>query len=1521
MFNKYIDHQGFIFFFRLKKIEATKNCQLQRETTNDVPYSSNQCKTEKVKLDTKSIVLFKQEEPTNNSVATTTTCEDLRNNTLQEKRSKIITQTTIFQQEATKNYIEKNTDSEDSTNTIKKEKKQNKVLLQTFVLQQEESTNNEVATTSDSKDYSNNIQEKKRQIFQEEKSSNNDVVTTIASKDSTNTTQEDKRQSKIVSQTIVLQQEETINNDVATTTGTEDSTNTTQEEKRQSKIVSKTIFFQQKKATKDDVATIKDSEDSTNAIQDEMRQSKIISQATVFQPIEATRSIYANTTSSEDSLNNTQEEKNQNKITSQTVVFQQKEATKNIVEKTIDSKDLANNTLGENKQSKTIPQTNLLEKSKPKISIKSMKMKINNKLKITHNTDLTPKSQCDTLQNDKLRQSSLENFKETCDLQTEIKAVSNSTIESDTCNTSDAISLNIIESNTTLQQRTVGMSSVHLDSSVDKSIHVEVIRSTSNSAVKDKCENEITVTGKSNFNLETSSLFNDQVCSLKNNTTEIKNKSILHITEVQNRLRQNVLKRKMQESLSSAKQPRNIHEESDENCFYLETLRKNLSTTKSTDKINLSEKNLIINNRDSSFLAETSNLESTENNVQRLSEPPGKISNPQSFFNQKLLPSSLSISNVSEKSVKNALEKLQSPNLHVTPIEKSGKPNLCVKASEVCSINNNRATSSFNKSCVDTSESKTYKKSNKLSKLLKTSPPSYIHVEKTKKGVNFEEKLVFDSLVYKHSEEEHKTSRQLSEQSTHQDTITKKLKSDNTNVQYHKNCTPVDESSNGTKESVNVFHQANVASNTSSQHKTNMYSSLNCAESSVKGSTTTVDTITGQVVTCEENNTSKIIPARTKQNEDNIPAVSDNTVSSSCAVENIFSRDHLSVNNRSQNVLGTQLHPLKPISSSEGLRWQSLRNTEINKLIESVFQLYKKVFQPYRGNQRVPLDIKCAAIKCLELMKRDLVVNDNDVLYIMLKTYFLKFKEKTEINITKVAEVLHLSIADRARCKERVNSACKLTSSYLREQEKTRALSEYNKSINSRSKIFKSIFNYFLEDFKEITPILLMPLYFRITQALLRFDTENAAYVYLVRQQILCLLKNDDDGGFSISSSSLKDEIFKFLNLPNEVFLSSFTFVKELLVSFFMLACNRAEAKEVLDFAKFEPCSPQLQRLLAEQQQTLEKNQGNKEKRTNMTPPSTCISPQNASFRILSSPTNAVRIDQTKTGPQANVPQEKINTELNHQILPINYMQSLPATKPINYQQMVTSNQGSIGQVPHSSQQFQMYPHHTSTQNQKPIIQELYEPKQLMQHASFQQTFENANQYRGQLVHRSLQATNQMVLPYNYQQNHSLQNFQNKNPSFVHISNQQTSTTIPQQVNYQPTNIAKQTLDNKHYEFERRRELQSSNNNPNTMKQNVNLGLSGPRTKQPPPYTASMYRQKISAKELIKEQCLMNRGQTFTAVGPEQLMVQQTTFTPNLVEGSSIQSLPGIFNNAVAPNISDLGHYQMTSAVSIFIIK
>lgn len=1508
MFNKYIDSSGICFFFRLKKIEATKNCQLQRETTNDVPYISNQYKTEKDKLDTKSIALFKQEEPTNNSVATTTTCEDLRNNTLQEKKSKIITQTAIFQQEATKNYIEKNTDSEDSTNTFKKEKKQNKVLLQTFVLQQEESTNNEVATTSDSKDYTNNIQEKKRQIFQQEKSSNNDVVTTIASKDSTNTTQDDKRQSKIVSQTIALQQEETINNDVATTTGTEDSTNTTLEEKRQSKIVSKTIVFQQKKATNDDVATIKDSEDSTIAIRDEMRQSKIISQATVFQPIEATRSIYANLTSFEDSTNNTQEEKNQNKITSQTVVFQQKEATKNIVENPMDSKDSANNTLGENKQSKTIPQTNLLKKNKPKtkISIKSIQMKINNKLKITHNTDLTLKSLCDTLQNDKLRQSSLGNFKETCDLQTEIKAVSNSTTESGTCNTSDAISLNIIESNTSLQQTTVGMSSVHLDSSVDKSMHIEVITSTSNSAVKDKCENEITDTGKSKFNLETSSLFNDKVCSLKNNATEIKNKSILHIMEVQNRLRQNVLKRKMQESLSSAKQPRNNHEESDENSFYLETLRKNLSTTESTDKINVSEKNLIINNRDSSFLAETSNLESTENNVPRLSEPPGKISNPQSFFNQKL-PSSLSISIVSEKSVKNALEKLQSPNLHLTPIEKSGKPNLCVKASEVCSINNNRATSSFDKSCVDTSESKTYKKSNKLSKLLKTSPPSCIHVEKTKKGVNFEEKL----------EEEHKTSMQLSEQSTHEDTITKKLKSDTTNVQYHKNCTAV-ETSNVTKES--VFHQANVTSNTSSQHKTNTYSSLNCAESIVKGFTT-VDTITGQVVTCEENNTSKIIPDGTKQNEDNIPAVSDNTVSSSCALENIFSRDHLSVNNRSQNVLGTQLHPLKPISSSEGLRWQSLKNPEFNKLIESVFQLYKKVFQPYRGNQRVPLDIKCAAIKCLELMKRDPVVNDNDVLYIMLKTYFLKFKETTEINITKVAEILHLSIADRARCKERVNSACKLTSSYLREQEKTRALSEYNKSINSRSKIFKKIFNYFLEDFKEETPILLMPLYFRITQALLRFDTENAAYVYLVRQQVLCLLKNDDDGGFSISSSFLKDEIFKFLNFPNEVFLSSFTFVKELLVSFLMLAFDRAEAKEVLDFAKFEPCSPQLQWLLAKQQHTLEKNQGNKEKRTNMTPPSTCISPQNSSFRILSSPTNAVHIDQTKPGLRANVPQEKMNTELNHQILPINYMQSLPATKPISYQQMVTSNQGSIGQVPHSSQQFQMYPHHTSTQNKKPIIQELYEPKQLMQHASFQQTFQNANQYRGQLVHRPLQATNQIVLPYNYQQNHSLPNFQNKNPSFVHIPNQQTSTTIPQQVNYLPTNIAKQTLDNKHYEFERRRELQSSNNNPNTMKQNVNLGLTGPRTKQPSSYTASMYRQKTSAKELIKEQCLMNRGQTFTAVGPEQLMVQQTTFTPNLVEGSSIQSLPGIFNNAVAPNISDLGHYQMTSAVSIFIIK
>lgn len=1455
MFNKYIDSSGNYFFFRLKTIEATKNCQLQRETTNDVPYFSNQCETEKDKLDTKCIVLFQQEEPTNNSVATTTTCEDLRNNTLEEKKSKIVTQAAVFQLEATKNYFEKNTDSEGSTNTIKKEKKQNKVLLQTFVLQQEESTNNEVATTSDSKDYTNNIQEIKRQIFLQEKSSNNDV-TTIASKDSTNTTQEDKRQSKIVSQTIVLQQKETINTDVTTTTGTEDSTNTTQEEKRQSKILSKTIVFQQEKATNNDVAIIKNSEeDSTNAIQEEMRQSTIISQATVFQPIEATRSIYANTTSSEDSTNNTQEEKNQNNITSQTVVFQQKEATKNIVETNIDSKESANNTLGENKQSKTIPQTNLLKKSKKvkpktKVSIKSIKMKLNNKLKISHNTDLAPKSLCDTLQNEKLRQSSLGNLKETCDLQTEIKAVSNSKIESDTCNTSDAISLNIIESNTSLQQTTVGMSSVHLDSSVDKSIHVEVIRSTSNSAVKDKCENEITDTGKSKFNLETSSLFNDKVCSLKNNTTEIKNKSILHIMEVQNRLRQNLLKRKMQESLSSAKQPRNIHEESDKNKFYLETLRKNLSTTESTDKINLSEKNLIINHRDSSFLAETTNLESTENNVPRLSEPPGKRSNPQSFFNQTLLPSGLSISIVSEKSVTNALEKLQSPNLHLTPIEKSGKPNLCVKASEVCSINNNRATLSFNKSCVDTSEPKTYKKSNKLSKLLKTSPPSYIHVEKTKKGVNFEEKLVFDSLVYKISEEEHKTSRQLSEQSTHQDTITKKLKIDTTNVQYHKNCTAVDETSNVTKESVNVFHQANVASNTSSQHKTNTYSSLNCAESIVKGSTT-VDTITGQVLTCEENNTSKVIPDGTKQNEDNIPAVSDNTVSSSCAL-----RDHLTVNDRSQNVLGTRLHPSKPSSSSasEELSWQSLRNAEFNKLIESVFQLYKKVFQPYRGNQRVPLDIKCAAIKCLELMKRDPVVDDNDVLYIMLKTYFLKFKETTEINITKVAEVLHLSIADRARCKERVNSACKLTSSYLREQEKTRALSEYNKSINSRSKIFKNIFNYFLEDFKEETPILLMPLYFRITQALLRFDTENAAYVYLVRQQILCLLKNDD-WGFSISSSFLKDEIFKFLNFPNEVFLSSFTFVKELLVSFFMLACDRAEAKEVLEFAKFEPCSPQLQRLLAKQQQTLEKNQGNKEKRTNITPHSTCISPQNASFRILSSPTNAVRIDQTLPGPRANVPQEKMNSELKHQILPINYMQSLPATKPINYQQMVTSNQGSIGQAPHSSQQFQMYPHHTSTQNQKPIIQELNEPKQGIQHASFQQTFQNANQYRGRLVHRSLQATNEKVLPYNYQQNHSLKNFQNKN-LFYYIPNQQTSTTIPQQVNYPPTNI----------------------------------------------------------------QCSVNRGQTFTAVGPEQL-VQQTTFTPNLVERSSIQSLPGIFNNAVTPNISDLGHYQMTSAVSIFIIK
>lgn len=1491
LFNKYINSSG-IYFFRLKKIEATKNRPLQRETTNDAPYFSNQCNIEKDKLPTKSDIHFQQEEATNNSVAKTTTSKDFANITREEKRQSVIVSPTIlFQQEEATNYdVAITTDSEDSTNTIQEKKRQSKVVSQTAVFQPIEATKSTFATTTDSEDSRNNTQDKKRQskllsqtiVFQQKEATNNSFATTTSSKDYTNNIQEKKRQSKTISQAAVFQQKEAINNNVATTTGSEDSTNTTQEEKRLSKIVSQTIVFQQEEATNNDVATTTDSGESTNKIQEEKRQSK---------------------------------------LTLQTVVFQQKDGTKNIAATTTDSKDSENNTQKENKRSKTIQQRDFLKKIRPKskISIKNMTIKINNKLKkITHITDLTPESMCDTLKNDKIQQSSLGNFKDTCDLKAEIKAVSTSRIttqcfESDsfTRGTGDAISLNTIEIKSSLQQTTVGISCVQLDSSVDKSIHDEVIRPVSSSAEKDKCENEMTDTGESKINLETSSLFNDEVCTLKNNTNELKNKSILHIMEVQNRLRQNLLKRKMQSTSSSAKQPRNIHEESDENNIYLETLRKNLSTPESTDKINLSEKNQIINNRDSSFLAETSNLGTTENDVLRLSESPVKKSNPKNIFNQKLLPSRLSISSVSEKSGKNASENLQSSISHLAPIEKSDKPNFCVKTSDVCSINNIHATSSLNEFCVDMSKSKTSKKSNKLNKLLNTSPPSCILVEETKQRINFEEKSVYDGLASKLSQEVCKTSRQSSEQSTHQDTTTKTLKSDNLNVQ---NCTAVEDTSNVTKESVTYFHQPNVASNnTSSQHKTNTYSFLNRADSIVKGSST-VDTIIDQVVTSEENNTSNIISDKTKQNEDNILAVSDNTVSSSCTLENLFSRDHLSVNNRSQNVLGTQLHPLTTISSPEELRGQSLRNAEFNKLIGTVFQLYKKFFQPYRGNQRVPLDIKSAAIKCFELMKRDPVVNDNDVLYIMLKTYFLKFKETTEINITKVAEVLHLSIADHARCTERLNSARKLTSSSLREQEKTRAVSEYHKSINSRSKIFKNIFNYFLDEFKEETPILLMPLYFRITQALLRFDTANAAHVYLVRKQILCLLKNED-GGFPITSS-LKDVVFNFLTFPDEGFVHSFTFVKELLISFFMLAGNRAEAREVLEFAKFEPCSPQLQQLLARMQQTLNKNQGNKETKTNTTPHATCISLQTTSSRLLSSPTNAVRIDQTSSSPQANVPQDKMNTELNHQIPPTNYMQRLPATKPNNYQQMVTSNQGSIGQVPHSRQQFQKYPHHTYTQNQKPI-QEFYEPKQGMQHTSFQQTFQNANQYRGLLVHTPPQATNQIVLQDNYKLNHSLQNVQNKNPSIVHIPNQQTSQTIPQQVNYLPTNIAKQTLDSKNNEFERRREAHSSNNNPITMNQNVKSGLSVPRTKQPPSYTDSMYRQKISVKEHIREQSLMNRGQTFTAIGPEP----QTTFTPNLVEGSSIQSLHGIFNTDVAPNMSDLGHYQIISGVSIFIIK
>lgn len=1491
MFNKYINSSG-IYFFRLKKIEATKNRPLQRETTNDVPYFSNQCNIEKDKLPPESDIHFQQEEATKNSVAKTTTSNDFANITQEEKRqSKIVSPTISFQQEEATNYdVAITTDSEDSTNTIQEKKRQSKVVPQTVLFKPIEATKSIFATTTDSENSRNNTQHEKRQskllsqtlVFQQEEATNNSFATTTSSKDYTNNIQEEKRQCKTISQTAVFQQKEAINNNVATTTGSEDSINTTQEEKRLNKILSQTVVFQQEEATNNDVATTTDSEESTNKIQEEKRQSK---------------------------------------LTLQTVVFQQKDSTKNIAATTTDSKDSANNTQKENKGSKTIQRRDFLNKIRPKskISINNMKIKINNKLrKITHITDLTPESMCDTLKNDKIRQSSLGNFKDTCDLKAEIKAVSTSTIttqcfESDsiTRGTGDAISLNTIESKSSLQQTTAGISHVQLDCSVDKSIHDKVIRPVSSSAGKDKCENEMTDTGESKINLETSSLFDDEVCTLKTNTTELKNKSILHIMEVQNRLRQNLLKRKMQSTLSSAKQPRNIQEESDENNIYLETLRKNLSTPESTDKIILSEKNHTINIRDSSFLAETSNLGTTENDVLRLSESPVKKSNPQNIFNQKLLPSR---SSVIEKSSKNASENLQSSNSHLTPIEKLDKPNFCVKTSDVCSINNIRATSSLNEFCVDMSKSKTSKKSNKLNKLLNTSPPLCIHVEETKQRVNFEEKSVYDGLASKLSQDVCKTSMQSSEQSTHQDTTTKTLKSDNLNVQYLKNFTAVEETSNVTKESVTYLHQPNVASNnTSSQHKTNTYSFFNRADSIVKGSST-VDTIRDQVVTCEENNTSNIISDMTKQNEDNILAVSDNTVSSSSTLQNLFSRDHLSVNNRSQNVLGTQLHPLTTISSPEELRGQSLRNAEFNKLIETVFQLYKKFIQPYRGNQRVPLDIKSAAIKCFELMKRDPVVNDNDVLYIMLKTYFLKFKETTEINITKVAEVLHLSIADRARCTDRLNSARKLTSSTFREQEKTRAETEYHKSINSRSKIFKNIFSYFLDEFKEETPILLMPLYFRITQALLRFDTANAAHVYLVRKQMLCLLKNED-GGFPITSS-LKDVVFNFLTFPDEVFLYSFTFVKELLISFFMLARHRAEAREVLEFAKFEPCSPQLQQLLARMQQTLNKNQGNKEIRTNTTPHATCISLQTASSRLLSSPTNAVRIDQTSSSPQANVPQDKMNIKLNHQIPPTNYMQSLPATKPSNYQQMVTSNQGSIGQVPHSRQQFQKYPHHTYTQNQKPI-QEFFEPKQGMQHASFQQTFLNANQYRGLLVHTPPQATNQKVLQDNYQQNHNLQNVQNKNPSIVRIPNQQTSQTIPQQLNYLPTNIAKQTLDNKNNEFERRREAQSSNNNPITMNHNVKSGLSVPRTKQPPSYTASTYRQKISVKEHIKEQSLMNRGQTFTAVGPEP----QTTFTPNLVEGSSIQSLPGIFNTEVAPNISDLGHYQITSAVSIFIIK
>lgn len=1119
-------------------------------------------------------------------------------------------------------------------------------------------------------------------------------------------------------------------------------------------------------------------------------------------------------------------------------------------------------------------------------------------------------------------QSSLHDLKSSSDLQTEVKTVSSSSTIIPICNkcdlithdTGEAISIKALENNNSFPQTTVGKSHVqqektsitliHMpesahktdikgknckkeivsnkyDSSislnsienksliqdneiVDKSMNGQSVSSINTGAVKYKCE-EKKVTDQLKVNLVTSSLSND-TCTPEHNATETKEESILHIIEVQKRLQQNLLKRKMEENPSRVKRPKNLDSNGEpNNSLHLEHKIPNLSIIKNSGVIHLSEKKETESNKESSHPTKNINLESIhKSNFKYNSTVTLLKANPENSANQKCIPSSLSTSGAIENSVKNSVEKLKLQNLTLDPIDKSNKPNLSstLQSFEECCFNKSNTTTLFNEPILDRSKPNPSQKSSDQNKFLNTSPQMNIYDEKS-----------VDGLVSQIFEEAHTPSMQLSKQPNVQETIVKTSKNDST-----ESCTSVNEIRDVTKECRIRSNQPDVSSITPAHRETNTLSSLNHVDSIVNGPKS-VDIVTGQPVNGEENITLKIISDKTRQNESKMPAVSDNTVSSSCAIEQRFSISPLSVNSRGQDILAVEPQPLGIISSPKPRRTQKLprsKNAELNKLLQDVFHLYKEVFQKNRKNQRVivPEQIKFAAIQFFQLMKRNIIVDDKDVPFILLRTYYDKFKETTEINITKLAEVLHLSIADSNRRDERLNSACKLTSSSLREEEKTRAQFEYQKSINSRSITFKNIFSLILQEFNEAVPILLMPLYFRITQALLRFDEDNAANVYLVRKQMVCLLTNDDR--VLPMPNNVREEVLSFLTFPDEYFLLSFTFVKEVLVSFCLLACDRSEAKEVLAFAKFEPCSLQLQLLLSKQQQNVNWYQDMIKKKSN----STCILPQ--AF------TSTLPFFSTNT-------QHQTQTSHSYQIPPSNSMQILAAKKQ-NIPVLVTHNQGSSGRVPKVGQQFKMHPHNvTYLQNQTPI--------QGVQ----QQMFQNAKQNEGQLVQRPFQTINQLkqisVLPSGYQQSSPLQIVQNSTyTSIVHEPNQQSMYN-----NYLPANIAEQTFMKKHTELQRR--LQSSNS-ASGIEQNIQI----PRTKQSLSNKDPMFQQRPFDKETVQGQYLTDRGQRpaqpFDVVGPEQLLVPLTKSTTNLSVESSIQR---VANTEVTPYTSD------PSAVSIFI--